>query len=127
MNRYMIICRLRWPALLLLTGIIALMDQAHILSWGRAWPLVPDFAGCSGFGRAGLRWRNSHRRLPLMDYAYGAGYPSGYAAQPGPYGAPGAPVPPVAPSTSIVPVQDDLAIRANKPFTGNAGTEEEGR
>src|SRR5450631_888921 len=39
MNRYMMISRLRWPALLLLTGIIALLNQAHILSWGHAWPL----------------------------------------------------------------------------------------
>ena len=39
MSRYMIICRLRWPALLLLTGVIALLDQMDILSWGHAWPL----------------------------------------------------------------------------------------
>ena len=39
MNRYLIIHRLRWPAILLLTGVIALLDQADVLSWGRAWPL----------------------------------------------------------------------------------------
>jgi hypothetical protein len=126
MNRYMIICRLRWPALLLLTGIIALMDQAHILSWGRAWPLYLILLGVLALAERAALAQQPPPVAPY-DYAYGAGYPSGYAAQPGPYGAPGAPVPPVAPSTSIVPVQDDLAIRANKPFTGNAGTEEEGR
>ena len=38
-NRVLILRRLRWPALLLLTGIIALLDQIGILSWDHAWPL----------------------------------------------------------------------------------------
>ena len=131
MNRYMIICRLRWPALLLLTGIIALLDQANVLSWGHAWPLYLILLGILALAeRAAL----ASQPPPVYDaaYSYPAGYPAGpagYAAQPGPYGAPAAgPAPATAPSTSIVPAQDDLQVRENRPFTGNAaGSEEEGR
>jgi hypothetical protein len=131
MNRYMIICRLRWPALLLLTGIIALLDQAHILSWGRAWPLYLILLGVLALAERATLAQQPPAAAYDQAYAYGAGYPAGYQAgygvQPGPYGSPAASVPPAAPSTSIVPVQDDLQLRENKPFTGNAGKEEEGR
>ncbi|HVJ09577.1 MAG TPA: hypothetical protein VM554_14460 [Acidisarcina sp.] len=39
MNRYAILCRLTGPALLLLTGVLALLAQAHILPWHKSWPL----------------------------------------------------------------------------------------
>jgi hypothetical protein len=39
MSRYIMIRRLRGPAFLLLVGVIALLSQAHILSWGKSWPL----------------------------------------------------------------------------------------
>lgn len=39
MNRYLMIRRLRWPALLLLVGVIALLAQTHVLRWGQSWPL----------------------------------------------------------------------------------------
>jgi hypothetical protein len=72
MNRYMIICRLRWPALLLLTGVIALLDQADILSWGRAWPLYLILLGVLALAeRATL----AAQPPPPADYPYAAGYP----------------------------------------------------
>ncbi len=39
MSRYILIRRLRGPAFLLMVGVIALLAQAHILSWGKSWPL----------------------------------------------------------------------------------------
>jgi hypothetical protein len=45
MNRYMMIRRLRGPGFLLLVGVLALMNQANILSWGRSWPLFLILAG----------------------------------------------------------------------------------
>lgn len=45
MNRYILIRRLRGPAFLLLVGVIALLNQMDILSWGHAWPLFPILAG----------------------------------------------------------------------------------
>ncbi|MGO8757082.1 MAG: LiaF transmembrane domain-containing protein [Terracidiphilus sp.] len=39
MNRYLMIRRLRWPAFLLLVGVIALLAQFDILTWGQSWPL----------------------------------------------------------------------------------------
>ena len=45
MSRYILIRRLRGPAFLLLVGVLALLAQAHILSWGRSWPLYLILAG----------------------------------------------------------------------------------
>lgn len=40
MSRYILIRRLRGPAFLLLIGVIALLNQADILRWGKSWPLL---------------------------------------------------------------------------------------
>ena len=45
MSRYILLRRLRGPAFLLLVGVIALLNQAGILSWGHAWPLFLILAG----------------------------------------------------------------------------------
>jgi hypothetical protein len=45
MNRYILIRRLRGPAFLLLVGVIALLAQTDILSWGHSWPLFLIVAG----------------------------------------------------------------------------------
>ena len=45
MNRYIFIRRLRGPAFLMLVGVIALLAQAHIISWGKSWPLYLILAG----------------------------------------------------------------------------------
>jgi hypothetical protein len=130
MNRYLIIHRLRWPAILLLTGVIALLDEAHILSWGRAWPLYLIL-----FGVLTLAERATLAQQPMPvdpDYPYGAGYPAQpvgygpgyapgyqptYAPQPGQYPYQGAaPVAPAAPaaSTGIVPTHAGLELHDNQ-------------
>jgi len=102
MNRYIIIHRLRWPALLLLTGVIALLDQADILSWGRAWPLYLILLGVLALAeRATLA---NEPPPPAYPYGYAPpppGYPEGYAGAP----VQSQPVPP-APGTSIVPARE---------------------
>lgn len=40
MNRYILIRRLTGPAVLLLLGIVALLNQAHIVGWGVFIPLL---------------------------------------------------------------------------------------
>jgi hypothetical protein len=45
MNRYILIRRLRGPAILLLVGVIALLNQMDILRWQYAWPLFPIMLG----------------------------------------------------------------------------------
>ncbi len=45
MNRYILIRRLRGPAFLLLVGVIALLAQANIMSWGQCWPFFLILAG----------------------------------------------------------------------------------
>jgi len=124
MSRYLIVCRLRWPALLLLTGVIALLDQMDILTWGRAWPLYLILLGILALAeRAAL----AAEPPPTSPYAggYGAGYAPGYAGgyppQAGAYpgaAAPAAttqPTPPTSPSsTGIVPVRTDIELKSDE-------------
>jgi hypothetical protein len=136
MSRYLIVCRLRWPALLLLTGVIALLDQMDILTWGRAWPLYLILLGLLA-----LAERAALAAEPPPGYPYAAGYQSagypagfapGYAPPAGTYAGP-APVPGSAPpvqppSTGIVPAHTDLEIQANDPNREpRKSWEEEGR
>ncbi len=115
MSRYLMISRLRWPAILLLTGIIALLDQADILSWGRAWPLYLIL-----FGVLALAERASLSSEPPPDYPpYGANYQgAGYAPAAGGYAAPNYSAPPASPpaaGTGIVPVQSgQLEVRSTE-------------
>ena len=39
MNQFLFLQRIQGPALLLTFGVAALLDQWHILSFGRSWPL----------------------------------------------------------------------------------------
>lgn len=45
MNHYVMIRRLRGPAFLMLVGVLALLNQMDILSWGKSWPLFLILAG----------------------------------------------------------------------------------
>src|SRR5277367_589876 len=107
MSRYLIVCRLRWPALLLLTGVIALLDQMDLMSWGRAWPLYLILLGVLALAeRAAL----ATEPVPPV-YPYAAGYQTaGYA--PGAYPPP-SPEAAAPPSTGIVPAHTDLDLRDN--------------
>jgi hypothetical protein len=105
MSRYILIRRLRGPAFLLLVGVIALLNQADVLTWHHAWPLFLILAGV----------------LLLAERAALAteGYPPYPGTGGGPYQAPyqgsypgstypgTEPVPPAATGTSIVPAQND--------------------
>ncbi len=127
MSRYVLIRRLRGPAFLLLVGFIALMAQAHIMSWGHSWPLFLILAGVLALAeRAALAAEGypqypggppydpnqypagQYPAAPYQAGQYQAGAPySGAPYSGAPYsGAPG-PVTPDAPSTSIVPAHSD--------------------
>jgi hypothetical protein len=107
MNRYMIVCRLRWPALLLLTGVIALLDQMDVLSWGRAWPLYLILLGVLALAeRAALAAEPTPPAYPYAGYQTAGYAPAGYPPPPQPEAAQPA-------STGIVPAHTDLDIRDN--------------
>jgi hypothetical protein len=117
MNRYILIRRLKAPAILLLIGVIALLHQLDVIDdfWRYLVPLILILLGVLLL---------AERAILAMDGGLDQGYPGGPypgAPYPGaPYpGAPyaGAPAgqPPAAPeSTSIVPTHSrDFDDRSN--------------
>lgn len=55
MNSYYLIRRIRGPLLLLTFGVTAVLDQWHILNYGRSWPLYLIVLGVLGLAeRAAL-------------------------------------------------------------------------
>jgi hypothetical protein len=94
MNRYIMIRRLRGPVFLLLVGVLALLNQAHILSWHQSWPFFLILWGVQMLAeRAAL--------------AAEGGYP------PGPYQGP-YPGPNQAPYQGQYPGAVDPAAAANR-------------
>jgi len=99
MNRYILIRRLRWPAILMLLGIIALLHQLGAIEhfWHMFIPLLLILLGVLML---------AERAMLAADGGIFPPYPGN------PYGGPGNPVtgqPPVPPSpvseTSIVPAR----------------------
>ena len=85
MNRYILIRRLRGPAFLLLVGVIAILAQFGILSWGRSWPLYLILAGVLLLAeRAALSGENSYPPAPYPGAPYGGTVNPNAPAQPQP-------------------------------------------
>jgi hypothetical protein len=95
MNRYILIRRLRGPAILLLLGILALLDEAGVIEsfWSLFWPLLLIMIGVMLLAE----------RAALAIDGYGDGYgPYPSAPHEGSVGQNPA-QPPAVPGTAIVP------------------------
>jgi hypothetical protein len=99
MNRYILIRRLRGPAILLLIGVIALLHQADLANWSLLVPLLLILIGLLKLAeRAALAVADD---IPAYPGAYpGAPYPYGGAA---PMGA----QTPAQTGSSIVPAASE--------------------
>jgi hypothetical protein len=91
MSRYIMIRRLRGPAFLLLVGVLALLNQAGILSWGHSWPFFLILAGLLKLSeRAAMASEGGYPPYPgspysgAPDYRTAANIPT-YPGQPEPY------------------------------------------
>jgi hypothetical protein len=109
MNRYILIRRLRGPAILLLLGILALLDEAGVIDhfWSLFWPLLLIMIGVMLLAERAALALDGYGPYPGAPYGSGA---DANAAQP-----------PADPGTAIVPSQaQDLTQRF-----GNGGNEGE--
>jgi hypothetical protein len=96
MNRYILIRRLRGPAILLLIGVLALLDKMDVIDhfWGLFWPLLLVLLGV--FLLAERTALASEDQYPPPPYP-GGFYPGQAAGYPPPAGAV------TEPGTAIVP------------------------
>ena len=84
MNQYIFLQRIQGPVLILTVGVAALLDQWHILSFGRSWPLYLIVLGILKLAqRAALSMAEPP---PVYQQGYAPGYaPVGTApTAPGP-------------------------------------------
>jgi hypothetical protein len=95
MNQYLFLHRIQGPAMLLTFGVAALLDQWHILSFGRSWPLYLIVLGVLKLAQ----------RAALAN-AGPPPYPAGY---PG-YQPTGAPVAQAQGSSALVPTDPNQQI-----------------
>lgn len=110
MNRYILIRRLRGPAILLLIGVLALLDQAGVINhfWHLFWPLLFIMIGVLLLAeRAALAGEDLYPSGPPYPGAPYSGAPYQGSAQgtPGAYSGAADPnaVPPAQPGSAIVP------------------------
>jgi hypothetical protein len=108
MNRYILIRRLRGPAFLLLVGVLALLNQAHILRWGRSWPFYLILWGVMMLAERAALAADGGYPAPYPgaypeQYPGGAPYPGAPGPGPGFGAATGVPQSPGQPGTAIVP------------------------
>ena len=94
MNRYILIRRLKGPAILLLIGTLALLHQADLASWKLFLPLLLILIG-------GLKLAERAALAAAGDEPpYPGSYPGPYPGAPYPYGTAQAPA---QPGAAIVP------------------------
>jgi hypothetical protein len=109
MNPYIMIRRLRGPAFLLLVGVLALLNQANVISWGRSWPFFLILAGVLQLAERALFSAVGYPPMP---------YPgSPYPGAPDPRAATGFGTYPGQPEAFIPPAHQP---EPNKDFEGGA-------
>lgn len=84
MNRYILIRRLRGPAILLLLGVIALLHESGLVEfWSLFFPLLLILIGVLKLAeRAALAAAGDEVPYPGSPYPYGAAAPAAGVAQP---------------------------------------------
>lgn len=108
MNRYILIHRLRWPVILMLVGIVALLNQAGLIDgfWHLFWPLLLISIGIMLLAeRAALAAAENE---PPANFAAPP-----FAGAPNFTGAPPVQNPP-APGTAIVPAESSDLEKYNE-------------
>ncbi len=98
MNRYILIRRVKGPAVLLLIGVIALLHQADLASWNLFLPLLLILIGVLKLAeRAALAAAGDEALYPGMQLgAYPGSYPGPYPGAPVSYGTASQPGPTAA-------------------------------
>ena len=113
MNPYLFVHRIKGPAMLLVFGITALLNEWGVLSFGRSWPLYLIVFGVLQLAERAA-WSQYQAQYVQAPYAAQAG---------GPGGVPGTPVRPAdaPPSSSIVVSPPSLPDDPNGHFDSGEG------
>ena len=83
MNRYCLIHRLYWPAILLLVGVLALLYQTGVISyfWGLFWPLLLIVIGVLLLAERAVLAAEGYPAFPPANYAGAMRPQAGQGAQ----------------------------------------------
>ncbi|HZD49822.1 MAG TPA: DUF5668 domain-containing protein [Silvibacterium sp.] len=111
MNPYIFIYRIKGPAMLLVFGITALLNEWDIISFGRSWPLYLIVLGVLQLAERAA-WSQYQQQYPQGQYP-GQGVPPGVV----PGGVAGAPPAP----SSLVVSPPSLPSDPNRRFDSGEG------
>lgn len=119
MNPYIFIHRIKGPAMLLVFGITALLNEWDIISFGRSWPLYLIVFGVLQLAERAA-WSQYQQQYAQGQYA---GPYTGPVAGPGGGvpGVPGAAPDGSSPGSSLVVSQPDLPSDPNRRFDSGEG------
>jgi hypothetical protein len=83
-NRYLFLHRIKGPVMILIFGVTALLDQWHLLSYGRSWPLYLIALGVLQLAERAA-WAQAQSEVPPPGVYAGnqPGYQGSYTGQPG--------------------------------------------
>jgi len=76
MNQWLLLRRLRGPAFILLFGVTALLNQWHVISFARSWPLYLILLGLLNLAERAALAAAGPQTPPPGSYPPGS-YPSG--------------------------------------------------
>ena len=113
MNPYLFIHRIKGPAMLLVFGITALLNEWHILSFGRSWPLYLIVLGVLQLAERAA-WSQYQQQYVQGQYAAQGAAPGVVPGTPG--AAADSP-----PSSSIVVLPPSLPDDPNRRFGSGEG------
>jgi len=103
MNRYIFLHRIKGPAMILVFGVTALLDQWNILSYSRSWPLYLIVLGLLQLAERAA-WTQAQAQYPYPGPNQGPQGPyQGYPGQPGNWGGTNVPPPPSSSALTITP------------------------
>lgn len=95
MNTYLWIHRAKFPVMLLVFGVTALLNQYDVISYGKSWPLYLITFGILQLAERAA-WSQAQASSPAQPPYLGYPYQNQAAAYPAPASAP-----PASPSTSL--------------------------
>lgn len=119
MNRWYQLRRMRGAAYLILVGVLALLNEWHVMSWDQSWPMFLILAGLLSLAERAAWTADVRDQQDARNFAASAGPfgPTGSAGSMNP------PAPPGWPGAAPSAVRSEPFIQTHPPMPEDTGRE----